>query len=592
MRVGIVTTLKLPAIRGRAPLESFIRYHLGVGFDHLFLFFDDPGDSALSTARTFPPNFVTAIPRDAEQREREKQCSRYDFLQDCLETEVQARQELNAQIAMQRSKELGLRWLVHIDIDELFFTRQNSVKGHFRSLEKQNIYQMTYLNHEAVPEMNDTEDYFRTTTLFRRHHFSVPISSSGRKCMKFWEERTSHGQYMLVYDCGKSAVRVTDGATPKSVHSWTLPAKSPRRSCTALADPRQMDLRAFVACKDPCILHFVVCGFSWFHDKYTTLGRFADSWYNGRLPIQPCFHTESRDVVMANSTVANNNNNDRSSHASSSHGNTVAVSKDAEGRDEAPEAEEAEEAGVQVMRAFFERQVLFPGSSADEGELERQMGAGVCVRITGAAAVIRLSMKHAEQGGVYRPEEQVEVAAAAVEEEEAADEVAKGAGQEAVAAEGASRSGGAGRIVARVEEVVEGRPGEGNSLSSSSVARAFTAARAHAAPATSAASATPAASANAAAVMRMMGLDLGDLVQQPTKQGAGGGGGKAGEAGGAAAGEVTGGAAVETAGAAGAAAGRPPGRSAAPVTDTDGEDGPAFTHEKAWILSSVAQNYL
>ena len=76
--------------------------------------------------------------------------------------------------------------------------------------------------------------------------------------MKFWEKRTSHGQYMLVYDNGKSAVRVVDGAVPQSVHRWSLP--SGLKSCTALADPRQMDLQTMLPCKDPCILHYVYRG--------------------------------------------------------------------------------------------------------------------------------------------------------------------------------------------------------------------------------------------------------------------------------------------------------------------------------------------
>jgi hypothetical protein len=42
--------------------------------------------------------------------------------------------------------------------------------------------------------------------------------------MSFWERRTNHRQYMLVYDNGKSAVRVNGvGVYPDSVHSWHTP---------------------------------------------------------------------------------------------------------------------------------------------------------------------------------------------------------------------------------------------------------------------------------------------------------------------------------------------------------------------------------
>jgi hypothetical protein len=42
----------------------------------------------------------------------------------------------------------------------------------------------------------------------------------------------------------------------------------------------------------------VVCGERWFRSKYLMLGRFPDSWFGGRLPIEPSFHLDARDVVM------------------------------------------------------------------------------------------------------------------------------------------------------------------------------------------------------------------------------------------------------------------------------------------------------
>lgn len=38
--------------------------------------------------------------------------------------------------------------------------------------------------------------------------------------------RSHHNQYMLVYDNGKSAVRVREGVTVSSVHSWNTRAAS------------------------------------------------------------------------------------------------------------------------------------------------------------------------------------------------------------------------------------------------------------------------------------------------------------------------------------------------------------------------------
>ena len=177
-------------------------------------------------------------------------------------------------------------------------------------------------------------DYFKEITLFRRHHLNIPLNSTTRQCMQFWENRTSHGQYMLCYDNGKSACRVVPGARPASVHTWV---KGPRgvgtgeedtaatmMSKTALVDPRNLNLANLRPCKGVegvvlavvvvvvvvpplsavcrllyhslvcslfslswrgvvpgdtcCILHYVCCGLPWLTSKYEMLGAFEDSW--------------------------------------------------------------------------------------------------------------------------------------------------------------------------------------------------------------------------------------------------------------------------------------------------------------------------
>jgi hypothetical protein len=90
----------------------------------------------------------------------------------------------------------------------------------------------------------------------------------------------------LVYDNGKSAVRLgLAGARPKDVHRWLLPdlpeqsvgvetdSGSDIRYRTALMDPRTLQVKRLLRVDQPCILHFVTCGFRWLLDKYTVLGR-------------------------------------------------------------------------------------------------------------------------------------------------------------------------------------------------------------------------------------------------------------------------------------------------------------------------------
>ena len=79
---------------------------------------------------------------------------------------------------------------------------------HFVSLESEGCEALTYMNHEGVPEKEAVGDYFQEVTLFRRHHFCTPLKPEAREAMAFWSQRTGHGQYLLVYDCGKSVAKV------------------------------------------------------------------------------------------------------------------------------------------------------------------------------------------------------------------------------------------------------------------------------------------------------------------------------------------------------------------------------------------------
>lgn len=146
-------------------------------------------------------------------------------------------------------------------------------------------------------------------SLFRRHHFSISMSAQSREAMKFWEERTNHGQYLLVmwqygikcsladkcrlifvfhipspllsqlsndvftkvYDCGKSATRVLPGVSVQSVHHFKLPKElldsKPNAKKTGLADPRNLKMNQLLIAEWPCVLHYVTCGLEWFKDK-------------------------------------------------------------------------------------------------------------------------------------------------------------------------------------------------------------------------------------------------------------------------------------------------------------------------------------
>ena len=412
IRVGICTTLRLPALANggaASALDSFLRWHLQhLDFAHVFLFFDDPEhDPSLAVAEAWPSTRVTAVKRDGALRARQaEECTLWSELGEFYEDEVQARQSLNAELAVGMARARGVTWLLHIDIDELFFTSAPSIAPHFQRLESSGVSQMTYTNHEAIPERSTIGDYFRGATLFRRHHFEVPMALKARDAMQWWERRTNHGQYMLCYDNGKSAARVVDGLVPRNVHTWRLPRVDssvpttvaadasaadddttlqtpPMVSCTALADPRSLDLSRVLTLPrgEPCILHFVVCGIEWFCAKYRFLGNIPSSWFGGALPIPPCFHLDSRDAYLASVAATDSDSGCGGS------------------------AEDPMSAARAAVRPFFEAQVLFaPTNVPQHAALRRaHIDAGVLLEIDLVQSALRKLREAARLPGAELP---------------------------------------------------------------------------------------------------------------------------------------------------------------------------------------------
>src|SRR5881227_2033303 len=154
-RAAIVTTLR----DADRVLDSFIRYHLLIGFEQIFLFFDDPHDPSLDKARGYEK--VTAMRDNRALRRRWKQTRLYaedGQLRRFRNKEVMARQELNVAIAVELAIDHRIDWLLHIDIDELFYSPAQTVKEHFGSLSAKGVQQVTYANYEALPDRLDIKD--------------------------------------------------------------------------------------------------------------------------------------------------------------------------------------------------------------------------------------------------------------------------------------------------------------------------------------------------------------------------------------------------------------------------------------------------
>jgi hypothetical protein len=106
---------------------------------------------------------------------------------------------------------------------------------------------MHYLNYEAIVETFDTGDFFKEVTLFRKNGGSLSDAqlAVAREHAGYRGENVGFN----FYTNGKSAARVTPHLQPAGVHGFTTSSLSH-------------------ACRTPFILHYPVCGFRHFMDKY------------------------------------------------------------------------------------------------------------------------------------------------------------------------------------------------------------------------------------------------------------------------------------------------------------------------------------
>lgn len=294
--VSIASTV----LRPERLLEPFLRYHLAIGFDHVFLFLDDPNEHPAGIPKT---DQVTIIRSSEAYRSSQLDKARElvdaghgrflgeyphvikDGLVDQLgHTGLIVRQQLNLASALTLARNRGYEWLLSIDVDEVFHLSSESVQEHFQKLEQANVSLARYFNHEAVPESVDAKDPFEEVRLFLLNPREVPTARQQ------WADLAPFGErdYFRAYANGKPAVRVTESFIPSGSHGFR-----------DLGDRwHTQKTREFL---DPCILHYAECGFDRFRDKYTTLGTFSDDYFPGVPTIS--WLRRCRDV-WKNSTAA------------------------------------------------------------------------------------------------------------------------------------------------------------------------------------------------------------------------------------------------------------------------------------------------
>lgn len=116
-RLCTVTTLRAP----KEEILPFVNYHLNVGIDQMFLFFDDPADPAANVV-TENPRVTCILCTPEHWIELAKRDTRW--LPEFVGTKpplTEDRQNLNATLALEMARAQNFEWIAHLDVDELLY---------------------------------------------------------------------------------------------------------------------------------------------------------------------------------------------------------------------------------------------------------------------------------------------------------------------------------------------------------------------------------------------------------------------------------------------------------------------------------------
>ncbi|KAL1521482.1 hypothetical protein AB1Y20_021144 [Prymnesium parvum] len=163
----------------RGNVAAWVGYHLAVGFETLYMYFDDPADAACEAAEGFGRRVHAT--RCTARFWREQRAANAFFEQPAREGicaanlergDVQSKQAAVVQAAVELARAAGVDWLLHCDIDELWYSplphAQRDAPSVFAAV-PDGVGQLIFHNHEAVAPYADVSCWFSEMRYFKVH---------------------------------------------------------------------------------------------------------------------------------------------------------------------------------------------------------------------------------------------------------------------------------------------------------------------------------------------------------------------------------------------------------------------------------------
>ncbi len=260
MKIALVMTVKNEA----RLLRQNLLYHLGIGIDRVFVYFDQTTDDGKETIEDLKN--VVAQNSISSRKYQDK-----EFLKKFWENADEhhtARQCLNTYDAIQQCKQRGIDWLISLDADELFITEnagEQPLTAFFNeSITKSyDIVQLPTL--EVVNKKMAYTNVMAEETLFKKQkRFKSKFDQLYRKVFNPYTKEYTTTSYWLGHTMGKAAINVDREIIPYNVHRYELlDGNKPKKLVTGN------------------ILHYHLYDFEDFLKKYDNFKDHPDTFLSG-----------------------------------------------------------------------------------------------------------------------------------------------------------------------------------------------------------------------------------------------------------------------------------------------------------------------
>jgi len=195
-KIAIVTTIRAE----RENIQSFINYHLNINIDHLFIFFDNPNDENFGYFNRL--DNISCILCN----------SKYWKSFECnANSNIEARQVNNANLALKLAQEMQIDWIAHIDIDELIYAN-SSLKDILDSL-PQDIDSLWLPPLEAIPKRMHYKNPFKDIHIFKQLPDKTSQYYKGECPAAFFD-----GEYFRGHIGGKSITKISNKIKSLNLH--------------------------------------------------------------------------------------------------------------------------------------------------------------------------------------------------------------------------------------------------------------------------------------------------------------------------------------------------------------------------------------